>query len=416
MAREHAPIQIGLPAESAWDMPEPAPVSYLSFVVGEDQPDPGDAFIAIGESFGVAPQDIEPVPLEDEAVAWAFSCSVPGRPARLMVWCERAIEGASPDGKASDARWVVFVETILDSRRPVEDAVALAASVARAGGVRTRLVFDPGLGVAWGTDETEALFLAKDGPVDERHLYRVELVARDRANGPFWVATVGLARIGRPEIEMLEVPGGRLRAALELIDAVAARLVEEELPAAGSPFEAGPGVKVAFVPVHEVIETIAPDAPGGARDRGRLPAGPRAAICAAGKRGAFRQVWVAPLEELDRISANQAGLFIAPRVGAVRARVARESFAAFRRAHGRRGDGEAVFLAKVAVPAPDGGREHAWITIESLRTDGGSGLLARDGRGPERIEFALADLGDWRIVGASADAPEVGPESAALLA
>ncbi|MEY5033321.1 MAG: hypothetical protein RL354_2352, partial [Planctomycetota bacterium] len=58
MAREHMPIQIGLPPEAAWAMAQPAPISYIAFVEGDELPDPGDAFTAAGESFGVAPQDV----------------------------------------------------------------------------------------------------------------------------------------------------------------------------------------------------------------------------------------------------------------------------------------------------------------------------------------------------------------------
>jgi len=412
MAREHMPIQIGLPAEAAWEMAEPAPVSYLAFVTGEEMPDPGDAFTAIGETFGTAPQGVEPLPIEDDRVAWAFACSLPSRAARLMIWCEHALEGVSPDGKASDARWVVFVETLLERTRAVEDAVALAAIVARAGGERTRLVFDPGLGVAWGTDEIARLLLAQDGPVDERHLYRVELTARDRQNGPFWISTVGLARVGKPELEVLEVPAARLRAALELVDALAARAIDEELPAAGVPFDAGVGLRIALVPAHEAAETLDPASPGSASDRRSLPAGPRAALCAPGKRGSFRPVWMPPLEALEALASGEAGLSIAPRVSAVRARVARDSFDVFRRLHERRHLGAAEFLVKVARAGTPDMREHAWIVVETLDRDGGIGLLSRKGEADERIEFATADLSDWRVIGLSTDLPEIGPENA----
>ncbi|MFM2163805.1 MAG: hypothetical protein RL325_242 [Planctomycetota bacterium] len=416
MAREHMPIQIGLPAEAAWEMQEPAPVSYLAFVTGDAMPDPGDAFTAIGETFGAAPQGVEPVPVEDDRVAWAFGCSLPSRAARLMVWCEHALEGVSPDGRASDARWVLFVETLLERDRAVADSVALAAAVARAGGARTKLVFDPGLGVAWGSAEIASLFLAKDGPVDERHLYRVELTARDRKDGPFWIATVGLARLGKPELELLDVPANRLRVGLELVDALAARSVEEELPPAGVPFDAGEGLRVALVPAHEAIEALAPSAPGGAADRRSLPPGPRAAICAAGKRGAFRQVWMPPLEALDLLASGQAGLFIAPRVSAVRARLARETLGVFRRLHERRHLGAAEFLAKVARAGAADAREHCWIAVDALGPEGGSGVSMQAGEATRRVEFAVADLSDWRVLGMSPELPEIGPENAGAVA
>lgn len=333
-----------------------------------------------------------------------------------MVWCEQAQEGVSPDGRASDARWVLFVETLLERDRAVADSVALAAAVARAGGARTKLVFDPGLGVAWGSAEIASLFLAKDGPVDERHLYRVELTARDRQNGPFWIATVGLARVGKPELEMLEVPAERLRAGLELVDALAARSIEEELPPAGMPFDAGEGLRIALVPAQEAIEPLASTSPGGAADRRSLPAGPRAVICAAGKRGAFRQVWMPPLEALELLASGQAGLFIAPRVSAVRARLARETFGVFRQLHERRHLGKTEFLAKVVRAGATDAREHSWIAVDALRPDGGSGLSIEGGAAPRRVDFAVADLSDWRVLGLSPELPEIGPENAGAVA
>jgi hypothetical protein len=437
--REHMPIQIGLPAEPAWAVAEPAPISYLAFVTGDELPDPGAAFTAAGESFGLAPQDVEPLPIEDDRVAWAFSFSLPNRGARAMLWCEHAIEGASPDGKASDARWVIFIETLLEQSRAVDDAIALAATVARAGAARTRLVFDPSLGVAWGRAEIDELLLgtgmhASGELIDERHLYRVELVARDRTNGPYWIATVGLARAGLPELELLEVPVAHVRAGLELVDALAARLLARdgasglELPHAGVPFEAGPGLRVALVPALEAAETLAPGVPGDAGDRRGLPPGPRAAICAAGKRGAFRQVWVSPIEELACLSRNEAGLYLAPRVSLVRERVARRTWSAFRDAFQRHATtttatatataaaSDAAFLAKISRGDAEGTREHVWITVEHADADGGRGILGRAGAEPERVEFTLDRLGDWRIVGLRAELPEVGPESARLLA
>jgi hypothetical protein len=421
MARDHMPIQIGLPPEMAWEIAQPAPISYIAFIVGDEMPDPGAAFIAAGESFGVAPQDAEPLPIEDDRVAWAFAFSLPMRSARVMMWCEQAVDGASPDGQASDAKWVIFIETLLAAERPVDDAVALAATVARSGGGRTKLVFDPGLGVAWARADIDALFLGESmygrgALVDERHLYRIELVARDRARGPYWIATIGLARVGKPEIEMLEVPIDQVRAALELVDALAARFVTEPMPYAGVPFEAGPDVRLALVPVGEAIETLGLNCAGDANDRRGLAPGPRAAICAAGKRGSFRQIWVTPTDELARLARNETGLFLAPRVTEARERIARRGWSAFMRAHAEHGaNPTAAFLVKIARGEGDGAREHLWISVETATGAGGRGHLSIAGEPPARIDFALGDIGDWRIVGLRADLPEVGPESVGLL-
>ena len=418
MAREHMPIQIGLPAEAAWEVAEPAPITYVAYIEGDEMPDPGAAFIAAGESFGVAPQDAEPVPVDDDKVAWAFAFTVPSRAARVMLWCERAADEARPDGGARDAKWVLFVETLLEAGRAADDAVALAATACRAGGGRTRLLLDPGLGMVWSRADIERLFLSepKGALVDQRSLYRIELVARDRERGPFWITTVGLARIAKPELELLEVSRDSLRSALELADALAARFFDEDLPHAGVPFEAGPGLRLALVPAAEACETVPADAPGGAHDRRRMPSHPRAAICAAGKRGSFRQVWVPPADELALLSRNELGVFLAPRVSLVRERTAQLAWPAFVRAHARAAAGAgASFMAKVALGHALGERAHVWVSVVRADEAGGEGVLDRPDGTREPLAFTREQVGDWRIIGLRPDLPEVGPEGASVL-
>ncbi len=380
-------------------------------------PDPGDAFIAAGRAFGTAPIDPQPLAIEDERVEWAFGFSIAQRSAHILMWCERARAGASPDGAASDAQWVIFLETLLDAEHAVDDARALAATTARAAGERTVLLYDPLLGTAWKPEEFADLFLREGDDaaalLDERHLYRVELVARDRVAGPYWLATVGLARLGKPELEMLEVAVGDTRAALELIDAVAARLVHEDVPHAGEPFEAGPELRVALVPANEAIETLASDAPGSQADRTSVR-GPRAVLCAAGRRGAFKQVWVPPFDELARLTRNEAGLFLTARVSQTRALLAQRSWSDLVRVFAQ-GNPSVRCHAKISRQDATGAREHVWIELVHATHEGGKGSRQTSDPREPRIEFSLCDLSDWRISGFREDLTEVGPENAALL-
>ena len=87
MAREHMPIQIGLPAEPAWQLAELEPTTFLAFLAGDELPDPGDAFLAAQRAFGVEPESAEPLPVTDEGVAWAFSFRIPRREHFVAVWC-----------------------------------------------------------------------------------------------------------------------------------------------------------------------------------------------------------------------------------------------------------------------------------------------------------------------------------------
>ena len=437
MAREHTPIQIGLPPEAAWEMAQPATTQYIAFVAGDEMPDPGDAFIAAGESFGVAPQQVAPMPVEAEVVAWAFEFRVPSRGERLMLWCERVEEGQTPDRQVTDARWAIFIESVLEPSRPVEDAVALAATVARAGGARTRLVFTPDLALIFNAEDVRRLFLASPPGqlLDERHLYRIEVVAKDRANGPYWLSTVGFWRIGRPELEMLEIPAEELRPALELLDALASRLATEPLPGAGVPFEAGVDLRIALVPAAEAAETLDAGMPGSLEDRKRLARGPRAAVCAAGKRGSFRAVWMPPHDELQAIARGERALFLAPRVVEVRERRARAEWGAFVASFAEHGAGGArAHYAKVAVANSDAnsgdGVEHMWIEVESADANGVRGVADRgetdgpDGRpsasrAASQIACPMDRVGDWLVRGVIVPGyptpVDATPESASIL-
>ncbi|MEY4119336.1 MAG: hypothetical protein RLZZ116_2664, partial [Planctomycetota bacterium] len=207
--------------------------------------------------------------------------------------------------------------------------------------------------------------------------------------------------------------------ALELVDALAARFFDEDVPHAGVPFEAGLGLRLALVPAAEASETVPADAPGGAQDRRRMPNHPRAAICAAGKRGSFRQVWVPPTEELALLSRNELGVFLSPRVSVVRERMAQRTWASFVRSLGARqapqDTGVPAFLAKIALGSTVGERAHLWIAVERAHADGGEGVLDRPDGSREAVAFHREQVGDWRIVGLRPDLPEVGPEGASVL-
>jgi len=435
MAREHQPIQIGLPPESAWRVAEPAPISLVAFVDGGELPDPGDAFLAAGRAFGAEPTSVEPLPVDEPSIHWAFSFEVAGRTSRVLLWCEAARPGQSPDNRAPDARHLIVVQAILEPSTPddaaraaatkqpvwpasLADFVRLAATAASAAGTdRTRLLFDPELGIVYTPDDCARLFLGAAAPagelVDERHLYRIEL--RSRGPGtPVWISTVGLARVGKPELEMIEVPEPLTAAALQLTDALAARFISDDLPHAGVPFEAGGDLAIALVPAAEAAETVAPEVAGSPADRARFGPAPRAAICAAGQRGTFRKIWATPVEALERLTRHDAGLYLSLRVVEVRERLARGTWSDFIAAHAAHGAAATVaFLAKVARgdASADAPREHVWISVGRASPTGGAGASPHTGP----VDFTLADIGDWRVVGLLDGGESIGPDRVDLL-
>ena len=442
MAREHMPIQIGLPAEPAWQLAELEPTTFLAFLAGDELPDPGDAFLAAQRAFGVEPESAEPLPVTDEGVAWAFSFRIPRREHFVAVWCERAGPGASPDGLAPNARWAIAVQSILATEPhaqglvpppAVADAVALAATAAGVGTARTELLYDAEQRAAYLPEDFREIFLGESTPelgrcalADESLLFRVELVARDAANGPYWLHTAGLARLGRPELELVEIPASLVAPAVALLEALAGRFVGDEPPHAGVPFEAGSGVAVALVPAAEAIETLAAGAPGGAEDRARRGLrGPRAVVCAAGRRGAFRAVWMPPLEELARLSSGDAALELPPSSVVVTERRARLHWARFIDASRGARPLSARFEVKLGRTRDGGGAasaeplEHRWHDFVSGDEHGGIARApaTEPGSGADAREFAftLAEVTDWRVFDLREDVREIGPGSSRLL-
>lgn len=408
MAKEHAPIQIGLPDEPKWRVAEPMATALVAFLASDAPPDPGEVFVAAGRAFGGEPSEVEPLPIDDERVPWGFACRVPGREARVLIWCERADPDHAPDPSARDARWVLSLETLLDGDRPVEDFACLLDAMRAAAGESLRLLLDPALGAAWRAAELDGLLAARGALLDERQLYRIEVFSRGPESA-YWLATVGLARVARPELEMLEVPAANLREALELVDALAARFVTETPPHAGVAFEAGPELEVALVPAREVAETVSPANPGGIADRRGDPAQPRAAICAPAPRGAFRAVWGPPLDALAALADGARALVLAPRVARVRERLARATYAEFVAALPEVRTAGARAFVRVA---PDAG-EHLWIAVDTADAGGGRGVVVAASESPHA--FRADEVVDWRIEGLRPRLPVAGPAEAHLL-
>ncbi len=445
MSREHMPIQIGLPPKSDWRVAGAAPITLVAFVAGDGLPDPGDAFLAADRAFGAEPMAVEPMPVDDPSIHWAFSFEIAGRGSRILMWCEDAREGESPDGRAPDARFAIAVQTILEPSTvddharaqaakhavwpaSLADFIRLAATAAEtAGRARLRLLFDPELGNFYAPDDCARLFLADDSSAsaagalaDERYLYRIELRARG-AGAPLWISTVGLARVGKPELEMLEVPHELAEAALQVVDALAARFISEDFPDAGAPFEAGPALSLALVPANEAAETVPPEVAGSPADRARFGGAPRAAICAAGQRGAFRKAWVPPIDELRDLARLETGLYLSRRVIEVRERHARATwadFAAAFAAHRARKEPATDWFATVARVSPDPLamgeflREHVSIRVEGATPAGGRGAPLD---GTDAFDFSVDDVGDWEVVGVHAPGERLGPYEASRL-
>lgn len=276
-------------------------------------PDPRD----VRERIVRASDLVEPVcePLPHAGAGWSMLLRGVQDPP-WIAW----VEPSGPDHASeappeiAGARWVLGVETLLgDPSRP-ESWLGRYRSMARvleecgAG----EAMLDPTTG-RWFAGGTLRDLCAEDAEPSLDLLWSVR-VARRAGSHLAWIATEGLQRCGRCELEMIEVPHELADAAAATIDALAALLVEGGA-ATGAPWQVGPRHQVALRTVQEAIEKLAPGAPGSLEDRRRASAGEepsladRAVVCDPRPRGAWTEAWVPPVELLREVAAGTVAVY-----------------------------------------------------------------------------------------------------------
>jgi uncharacterized protein YegJ (DUF2314 family) len=426
--------QLGGP--DPWALPEPFPTSLVAIWPFEEAPVAQEVLAAfarfVGESIGV----LEEIPEEDPSIAWNRVVVVPGLPSPVIVWSEPARAMGPddlPDPSLAKAKWVLGCESVLSEQAPLEDFIALmrllAGSIAELPAVLdtvTRQWFD--------RDELESLFLADEPAATEDVLWRIHAVGRSERledDDRIWLYTAGLWRCGKPELEILELPGEHASTGITLLGSVAALSLVAPLPRPGTPALIGENLRIAFRPWQEVTAFLDPQSVGSLADRraGDEPGalnpltGNRAALCDPEPKGSFRSVWTWPQKAIQLLEDGRGAIYLSERATAQRARAARmtwpefaTAFAAIGRAleELRRDDRSAspisaqpAFLVKAAFVDrldPARGREHLWFEIRRLAGDEveaeliNTPQLATYLRPGDSVRIARADVTDWRVI------------------
>ena len=101
-------------------------------------------------------------------------------------------------------------------------------------------------------------------PPPPSRLYSIHQVTR---RGLTWMHTHGLSRCGTVEIELMDVPSDRVSDMKSLLDAAAARLIEEAAPPSQcAAFEVSRETKVSWVPWSKAMAKLGIQGPGADRD------------------------------------------------------------------------------------------------------------------------------------------------------
>ncbi len=316
-----------------WALPQPEPTTLIALWLGDEPPTQLEILAALNSASDHDVDVLEEFSPDEPDVPWAVVVGTPSLCTALNIWIEpaRALPPDEADAiGAADCKWVVGIETLLDPADPHGNFVALMRLIANALN-SAPAILDVNT-TQWHTrGDLDEHFIDSsiDPPVEI--LWVIQAVSRGSDGvDSCWLHTHGLWRCGKPELEMLEVPADKTVRACELLNTIAGRLLEEQLPAPGEPMIIGNEMAVTFQPWPDVAPYLDNHAPGGMRDRddknNDAHIGVRAVVCDPTPRGSYRKLWVWPQTALDRMERDDAVLYPAKRTTQRQATIARATW------------------------------------------------------------------------------------------
>ncbi len=379
-----------------WALPEPEPTTLIALWPGDEPPTQLEVLAALGSAADRDAQVLGELSPDNPEMPWAIVVELPSLPTPLSIWTEPArllpSEEADAIG-ASNCKWVIGIETLLDTADPLEHFAALVRLVAD-GFQDSPAILDVNT-TQWHTrDDLNEFFTDSSIEPPLEVLWVIQVVSRwgtEEIAGSSWLHTHGLWRCGKPELEMLDVPKEYISGACQLLNLIAGRVLEEPPPAPGEPMLIGKDMAVALQPWQNVVPYLGDATPGITSDRGgendNAHTGIRAVVCDVVPRGGDRQLWVWPQTVLDRLERDDAVLYPANRVSQQQASIARATWPELATTFssmsgpllrtddkpGDDADEPAVrFIIKAGLAQssqPDSDREHLWFVVRRFDAD-----------------------------------------------
>lgn len=403
----------------AWRV-TPEPSTFIAFWQDTAAPTREEVLLALGEAvdgFEVLEDELPDAP---EHIRWNVVVRGPEPLPAVIIWCEAA--QAPPDPPPEFAAiahcpYIIGFETMFPPNAPVDGYAAILRWIMEALDP-IPIVLDAALGTYMLRDRLVSLLGRGNDDVPSDLLWVVHIEGRAGKDGPAWIYTSGLHRCGRPELEMIDVPGNHATIASIVLNGLGEILLEAMPPAPGHVFEIGAGLEVTLQPWETASAHLESGALGTRADReargdDRL-LGPRAVVCAPKPRGVYRPAWMHPAEVLDQLANDRATLFASTRSTRQHERLARRTwpelamaFAALAREQSERDEeAEVEFLLKAGFSDeahPERGREHLWFLVERFDGDRAESILLNqpvfisDLKQGDRRWIEREQLSDWLV-------------------
>ncbi len=267
---------------AAWILEQAEPTNLIALWPDEQPPSRMEVLSALASVAGTSIKVLEELGERSEEFEWAVIIHVPGFDRPLAVWTEPARPMSDEELQVSGGvrcSWVVGIEGVLEPSDPLRDYTGLMRLLLRSL-PDAPAVLDVSTNRWTSRPSLEAMFERKEVEPPADLLWVVEARRRaDAEESGCWMRTRGLARCGRPELEMLGVPGRQADTAAEVLSGMAAMLFEAEPPDPGVPWQIGHGLCVCLVPWASLEPDVRDELVGGPADRCDEDPSPSAVVC-----------------------------------------------------------------------------------------------------------------------------------------
>lgn len=426
--------------DRAWSMTDPFPTSLIGLWPGTTLPSVDEVTRAFAEFIGEAVIVIEDIAPEDDSIRWSRVLSVPGLASPVIIWGEAARSFGPDDlpagqiapqlaARIANARWVIGCESLLSEQAPLNDFIALMRLLAGSFSAMPA-VLDAMTRQWFQREEIESLFLSDEPAATEEVLWRVHAIGHSEQLGDddrVWLYTVGLWRCGKPELEILELPGRHVSGAVTLLNGIASLALNGPLPVPDAVAVIGENLRVAFRPWQEVVPYLDPESVGTIADRAAAEEpgvlnplmGVRAVVCDAEPKGTYRKIWSWPERAIRQLEEDRAAIYLSERSTHQHARIARLTWPDFATAFvsveqtvsAAVRNGRSVLPPPFLVKAAFGGtndaedrREHLWFEVRRLQGDSVEATLINSPRIATHLSEGTVlvigrnEISDWRVL------------------
>lgn len=411
-------------ASEPWCLPEQEPTNLIALWSDHQAPTKTEILTALSTHLGRKVHVLEELAQDDPDIAWCVATKLPTLAAPVVFWSERAQPIPRQElavVEAESCRWIVGAETLLGVDDPLTDYLNLMTLVAGAF-VDVLAVLDVNT-TRWHTRrELDEVFACEDVEPPAEMLWVVQAVPQspqeEGSEKLVWLHTHGLWRCGAPELEMLAVPAEFAEPAAELINDIAALLLERTAPAPGAPFEIGSDLKVTLQPWQTIVPHLAEHVPGGMSERiddgENAHIGTRAVICALQRQEGEGPGWNWPREVTEKLMRDEAGVYMTRRATERQAKLARAAWGQLATAfasvaHLPRDEHDApatVFGIKAGFTEDHDAtsREHLWFEVRRFNGDRAEGELVNQplavsalNKG-DQVWIEREQISDWLVI------------------